>query len=107
MRCAVTLELLPAAFLAARDSARQSAAYGSAEPPRNTCRYCGKFWKPWPGSRLDGHSRCIVPRSFQDEIAVLWRSGAQITLPQIAALCGVTFAVARAWTCPRNEERAA
>jgi len=32
--------------------------YPGAEP--NTCRYCGRHWRQWAGSKLDGHAACIL-----------------------------------------------
>lgn len=72
--------------------------YPGAEP--NTCRYCGKHWRQWAGSKLDGHAACIVPDDFKKRLIVLLRSSPEVTYGAIADAIGVTIAVVRSWTFP-------
>jgi hypothetical protein len=69
------------------------ADYPGAEP--NTCRYCGRYWRRWAGSKLDGHAACIVTDDFKKHLAVLLRSP---TYQAIADAIGVSPAVVRSWT---------
>ena len=71
--------------------------YPGAEP--NTCRYCGKHWRQWAGSKLDGHAACIVTDDFKQRLVVLLRSPT-VTYQTIASAIGVTPAVVRSWTYP-------
>lgn len=68
-----------------------------AEP--NTCRYCGKHWRQWAGSKLDGHAACIVTEEFKGQLVVLLRSP-HVTYNAIAEAIGVTPSVVRSWTYP-------
>lgn len=101
---------VPAAFDAAalRDEYRFSnmvasqralwcAGYPGAEP--NTCRYCGKHWRRWAGSKLDGHAACIVTDDFKRRLSEILRSPS-VTYQAIADAIGVTSAVVRSWTFP-------
>jgi hypothetical protein len=65
----------------------------------NTCRYCGRHWRRWAGSKLDGHAACIVTEDFKQRLTVLLRSPV-VTYQAIAAAIGVTPAVVRSWTYP-------
>jgi hypothetical protein len=71
--------------------------YPGAEP--NTCRYCGKHWRQWAGSKLDGHAACIVTDDFKLHLVDLLRSPT-VTYQAIASAIGVTPAVVRSWTYP-------
>lgn len=66
----------------------------------NTCRYCGKHWRQWAGSKLDGHAACIVPDDFKKRLVKLLRSSPEVTYGAIADAIGVTIAVVRSWTFP-------
>jgi hypothetical protein len=65
----------------------------------NTCRYCGRHWRRWAGSKLDGHAACIVTEDFKQRLAALLRSPT-VTYQAIAAAIGVTPSVVRSWTYP-------
>jgi hypothetical protein len=67
----------------------------------NTCRYCGKHWRRWAGSKLDGHAACIVTGDFKHRLVILLRSPT-VTYQAIAVAdaIGVTPAVVRSWTYP-------
>lgn len=81
--------------LAASQGARWCADHPGAEP--NTCRYRGKHWRRWAGSKLDGHAACIVTDDFKLHLAELLRSPT-VTFAAIAEAIGVTPAVVRSWT---------
>ena len=72
--------------------------YPGAEP--NTCRYCGRHWRQWAGSKLDGHAACIVTDDFKQRLAEILRSSPGMTYQAIASAIGVTPAVVRSWTYP-------
>jgi hypothetical protein len=72
--------------------------YPGAEP--NTCRYCGKHWRQWAGSKLDGHAACIVTDDFKRRLIELLHSSPGMTYQKIADAIGVTPAVVRSWTYP-------
>lgn len=72
--------------------------YPGAEP--NTCRYCGRHWRQWAGSKLDGHAACMVTIDFKRRLAELIRSSPGVTYASIAAVIGVTPSVVRSWTFP-------
>ena len=72
--------------------------YPGAEP--DTCRYCGRHWRQWAGSKLDGHAACIVSDDFKHQLAEALRSSPGVTYQAIASAIGVTPAVVRSWTYP-------
>lgn len=55
--------------MVASQRARWCSGYPGAEP--NTCRYCGRHWRQWTGSKLDGHAACIVTEDFKLRVAEL------------------------------------
>lgn len=81
------------------------ADHPGADP--NTCRYCGKHWRKWAGSRLDGHAACIVTEDFKRELCEILRAPS-VTYQVIADAIGVTPSVVRSWTFPikTNKPRA-
>lgn len=92
-------------FHEARAQASSGARYTAESVPPKTCRYCGRHWTPWPGTKLDGHSKCIVPRSFQERLATIpttTKSG-----QTLAAELGVSYSVWRSWTTWIATRRAA
>lgn len=88
----------------ASQRARWCRDYPGAEP--NTCRYCGKHWRQWTGSKLDGHAACVVTKDFKQQLAEVLRSSPGVTYQAIADAIGVTPSVVRSWTLPRNQRRA-
>lgn len=71
----------------------------------DTCRYCGKHWRQWAGSKLDGHAACIVTEDFKRHLFDLLQSPT-ITYAAVARAIGVTPSVVRSWTYPiRNVRR--
>lgn len=72
------------------DRAARQAAHPPAAP--GVCRYCGRAWRPWPGSKLDGHARCLVSAETLSAVA-----SCPAPHSAIAATLGVSVAVARAW----------
>lgn len=89
-------------FHAARRSVSQCAAWDASDPslPANTCRYCGKHWRRWAGSQLDGHAVCLVTEDFKRYVGELLRSSPMVTYKAVAKVIGVTPAVVRSWTFP-------
>jgi len=76
-----------------------------AEP--DTCRYCGRHWRQWAGSKLDGHSACLVTEDFKRKLAEVLRSSPGVTYKAIASAIGVSPAVVRSWTYPIKSIRRA
>ena len=87
----------------ASQRARWCADDPGAEP--NTCRYCGRHWRQWTGSKLDGHAACIVTDDFKQHLSGLFRSNPGMTYDAIATAIGVTPAVVRSWTYPLTRSR--
>ena len=83
--------------MAASQRARWCAGYPGAEP--DICRYCGRHWRQWPGSKLDGHAACIVTPDFKQRLAELL-SAPEVTYKMVADAIGVTPSVVRSWTFP-------
>lgn len=83
--------------MSASQRALWCSGYPGAEP--NTCRYCGRHWRQWAGSKLDGHAACIVTKDFKQQLIELLRSP-EVTYASIANVIGVTPAVVRSWTFP-------
>jgi len=74
-----------------------AAAKAPHSPESNFCRYCGEPWKPVAGTMHDGHVRCIVPRSFQEELHKLWWNSPTLSEQQIADILGITVSTVRGW----------
>lgn len=85
------------ANMAASQRALWCSGHPGAEP--NTCRYCGRHWRQWAGSKLDGHAACIVTEDFKQHLMVLLRAP-EVTYAAIANVIGVTPSVVRSWTYP-------
>lgn len=85
------------------DRARIEAAF-CARPiestPPNTCRYCGKFWRKWAGSKLDGHSKCIVLPWFAAQLRLFYAANPALTYEAVAVALGVSLSVLRSWAQP-------
>lgn len=56
------------------------------------CPVCGESWRPWCGSRLPCHAKCVLTEAAQD--ALLDEYG--VTQAEQAALLGVSVPVIRA-----------
>jgi hypothetical protein len=93
----MTIHDLPTAFSAARAEANERARHSSADCPRRICRYCGKHWQRWPGSRLDGHAVCLVGAEFKLELRKLYHHDPLVTIGILASACEVTKPVVSAW----------
>jgi hypothetical protein len=85
-------------FHHARMSASQRAHWDASDPgaPPDTCRYCNRFWRRWPGSKLDGHAACIVPEYFKRRVGEILRSPTE-TYASVAAKLGTTAGIVRSW----------
>jgi hypothetical protein len=64
---------------------------------QDACRYCGRKWTQWVGSKTDGHVQCLVGADFKRLVRAVWNSDPMVTLGTIADALGVTTAVVRAW----------
>lgn len=89
------------AFHSANRVASQRARWCADDPGADldTCRYCGRRWRRWAGSTLDGHAACIVTDDFKQRLCEVLRSP-RVTYQAIADAIGVTPAVIRSWTYP-------
>ena len=63
------------------------------------CGYgCGKPYRPWAHSKLQGHALCAIPVEKQDRIvALLERWAGRASQRRIARLLGVSIGTLRAW----------
>lgn len=76
------------------------AGFPGATP--NTCRYCGKHWRQWAGSKLDGHAACIVTEDFKEHLREILCSP-HVTYQLLANAIGVSTSVIRSWTFPLKD----
>jgi hypothetical protein len=78
--------------------ASQQARWALGDPgaPEDLCRYCGRPWRAWPGSRLDGHAACIVGEDFKRSVGDFLRSP-RVSYAAVARALGVTPGVVRSW----------
>lgn len=97
----LALKVLRDHYHNARMSTSQRARWDASDPgaPPNTCRYCGKHWRAWFGSKLDGHAACIVTDDFKREVRDLL-GDPRLSYQTVAEAIGVTPAVVRSWTFP-------
>lgn len=93
----MTLADLPTAFIEARAQAASTARYSKSTVPPDTCRYCGRPMVRWHSRLADGHSRHLVPESFQRELYELWLSDPAASQQRIATLCGVGPGTVKSW----------
>jgi hypothetical protein len=78
-------------------------AYWDADDPNapaNTCRYCGRHWLKWFGSKLDGHASCVVTDDFKQILHDRVWHAADITIVAAATALGVSESVMRSWITP-------
>jgi hypothetical protein len=102
----IDLVALRDAFVASRCTASNNARRPSGDPciKPATCRYCGKHWKAYAGSKIDGHAACIVTEDFKQVLYQAIRSSS-VSYQAIADAFGVTPSVIRSWTFPLSERR--
>lgn len=86
-------------YSAARKRVSKSAKYAADRVPPDTCRYCGRMWKLWAGSKLDGHAACIVDERFK-YLARTALVDPRVTYNDVALAIGVSPSVVRSWTFP-------
>lgn len=93
-------------FHIARMTASQRALWCADDPgaPLDTCRFCGKHWRRWAGSTLDGHAKCIVGEDFKTWLRDLMRDPT-LTYSKVSAAIGVSVSVVRSWVMPIAEAR--
>jgi len=96
------LDSLRDAFRLSNMTASQRAKWCGGDPGADPslCRYCGRRWLKYAGTKLDGHAACVVTEDFKRQIGDLLRSSPEITFKHVAEAIGVTVAVVRAWTYP-------
>lgn len=73
---------------------------GDPDAPPNLCRYCGKHWARWVGSKLDGHSACMVTDDFRQTLRELCWGHPEFTHKVLAEALGVSCSVVRMWLQP-------
>ena len=97
----VNFDELRDAFDAAKSFASQRARWAADDPslPPNTCRYCGRRWQRWAGTRFDGHAACIVPGEFKQRLRELLQSPL-VTYEAVAKALCVSDPIVRSWTFP-------
>ena len=78
-----------------RDDRMRNALHPS-ECPAGICRYCGKHWRHWAGSKLDGHAQCMVSFSFKQHLAALLFNST-VSFQVVADALGVSQSTVRAW----------
>lgn len=61
------------------------------------CRYCRKPWRPFQGTKSDGHAACVVSRRFMEQFVAFTDEHYAIPLVTIADRIGVGAGVVRAW----------
>jgi len=85
----------------AQTRALMNGSAAHAEPSDQVCRYCGKPWQRWPGSKIDGHAKCYVDPMFRRWL-VDATARSSVTYREIADLLGTTISIVRAWCAPRS-----
>ena len=97
---------LVASLKATFAAARHTASFGKSPTPehglpgKEWCPYCGKWWRKWAGSRLDGHSACIVPEIFKSWLKDIFAANPALTYQQVSEIIGVSPSVIRSWVAP-------
>lgn len=101
-----TLDQIRDRYIAARRSQAQRARWDSSDPGAqpNTCRYCGRHWRKWTGSKLDGHAACIVDDDFKRWLREVI-SAPELTYAVVADALDLTVAIVRSWTFPIRSTR--
>ena len=87
------VEDIAGAYASSRDIVNREAAPAAD----GKCRYCGRGWVRWPGSKLDGHARCLVTSDFQDALWRLWLQVPSLSSQRIAKICCVPVRYVSAW----------
>lgn len=96
-----TLDDVTTAYAASR---AEQLEHCEAEPP-DVCKYCGKWWRKWNGSQLDGHAQCVVTRVFKGQLAAFMNRNPAITYAKMGEVLGVSASVIRSWVAPRSGGR--
>jgi hypothetical protein len=62
------------------------------------CRYCGRSWIRWAGSKLDGHAVCTVTKAFRARLlGDMTSARGELTYDVVASKLGVSEATVQAW----------
>lgn len=80
-----------------RARVESTAMFSTPTRRQDACRYCGRTWTRWVGSKIDGHVQCLVGADFKRLVREAWNSDPLITIAAIADALGVTPSVVRAW----------
>jgi hypothetical protein len=91
-------------FYLSQAKASERAEWSVKDCPANKCRYCGKPWRVWAGSKLDGHAKCIVTEDYKQTLRVLL-SSPKVTYQEVADVIGVSSSVLRSWASPMRQSR--
>lgn len=79
-------------------------ATANQDPDPDRCRYCGKWWRKWNGSRLDGHAKCVVGSEFKQYLRTTLMH-TSVSFMKISERLGVTESVVRSWVFPERSIR--
>lgn len=101
----MTLDQIRLCYQVSRDNANKiaddlAAANGWNETnpkPSNVCRYCGRGWRVWNNSSLDGDARCYVTLEFKCQVSDWIDANPQLSYQAVANSLGVTYSIIRAW----------
>lgn len=97
----MTLADLRVEFVEARAFAVTNAKHTASACPPDTCRYCGKRWLKFAGSKLDGHGACYVTLEFRATVERVWRADPRLTVAHIATALDVPNSWVAIW-CGRH-----
>lgn len=61
----------------------------------HTCPVCGRPWRPWAGSLLPCHGKCLLTERAQDDLLDYAVDESTEPLARIAERLGLTLAVVR------------
>lgn len=87
-------------FRSERSSQSRCAKWCADHPAYpDLCRFCGRRWIKWAGSKLDGHAKCIVGDDFKAWLRDQLRDP-RLTYVAVADACDVSPAIVRSWTFP-------
>jgi hypothetical protein len=73
-----------------------------------TCPGCGRFWAPWPGSKLTRHARCYYTDEEGDALYRRYAADPYLTVRKLAAELGVPASVVQSavhWARERLRRR--
>lgn len=95
----------PLADLAAAYGDARSRPIAGAEDVPDRCRYCGRWWRPWSGSKLDGHASCVITEAFKQQLLETLDRNPGLQLRAVAEALAVTIASVRCWVSDARAAR--